>query len=116
MYKHIYFSVCLQKTGDQSKCLAIEDQLNELHFIHAINCFLLKNRKITVCTTAGNELQCISLKRSRRMCIKCLSVAPLFTFLCFVLCLLEDQAGEHISDLPDPLHLIGFGQPAFSAI
>lgn len=50
------------------------------------------------------------------MYIKCLSVAPLFTFLCFVLCLLEDQAGEHISDLPDPLHLIGFGQPAFSAI
>lgn len=37
-YVQAYLLQCLysQKTGYQSRCLAIEDQLNKLHFIHAM--------------------------------------------------------------------------------
>lgn len=36
-YVRVYLSQCLcsQKTGYQSKCWAIEDQLNKSHFVHA---------------------------------------------------------------------------------
>lgn len=33
---YLLLCLCSQKTGNQFKCLAIEGQLNKLHFIHAM--------------------------------------------------------------------------------